>query len=98
MEQIKQIYPNQHKEREKTEKKSGVYDLPLPPTPPKCVNPFLSMQDDEIGASGGGIVMQMPTGQMVVMPLLPSTGICKYIEISSRCYSYALFISNSFNS
>ena len=78
MEQIKQIYPKQHKERETTEKKSGVYDLPLPPTPPKSVNPFLSMQDDEIGASGGGIVMQMPTGQMVVMPLLPSTGICNY--------------------
>ena len=79
MEQIKQIYPKQHKERETTEKKSGVYDLPLPPTPPKCVNPFSSMQDDEIGASGGGIIMQMPTGQMVVMPLLPSTGI--YIDI-----------------
>ena len=97
MEQIKQIYPNQHKEREKTEKKSGVYDLPLPPTPPKCVNPFLSMQDDEIGASGGGIVMQMPTGQMVVMPLLPSTGICNHME-TRRCHcippSYALFVLN----
>ena len=80
MEQIKQIYPKQHKARETMEKKSGVYDLPLPPTPPKCVNPFLSMQEDEIGATGGGIVMQMPTGQMVVMPLLPSTGRCSYIE------------------
>ena len=67
--------------------------MPLPPTPPKMVNPFsLSGDENEFGTSGG-IVMQMPTGQFVVMPLTPTTGIdlnyfimnCKYwIENSLR--------------
>ena len=66
------IYPTQYKERERTEESSGVYDLPLPPTPPKSVNPFESM-DNEFGTSGG-IVMQMPSGEFIMMPLIPNTG------------------------
>ena len=77
--QIKAIYPKQYKAREQTEEASGVFDLPLPPTPPKIVNPFsLSGDENEFGTSGG-IVMQMPTGQFVVMPLTPTTGILRII-------------------
>ena len=60
--------------------------MPLPPTPPKMVNPFsLSGDENEFGTSGG-IVMQMPTGQFVVMPLTPTTGIMlKFFIMNEIC-------------
>ena len=76
VEQIVTIYPGQYKERENTEKASGVFDLPLPPTPPKCVNSFsIDQLNDMEDGLGTAVVMQMPSGQFVVMPMNdPSTG------------------------
>ena len=83
---LKEIYPKQYKAREKAEEASGVFDLPLPPTPPKLVNPFSLSEDENAFGSSGGIVMQMPTGQFVVMPLTPTTGIdSKFFVMNEIC-------------
>ena len=69
---LKSTYPKQYEEREDAEHKSGVYNLPLPPTPPKVLDGFNAISD--AFGDGGGIIMQMPMGQFVMIPMLPSPG------------------------
>ena len=93
---LKEIYPKQYKAREKAEEASGVFDLPLPPTPPKLVNPFSLSEDENAFGSSGGIVMQMPTGQFVVMPLTPTTGIdLKFFVMNEICLKKSLMIEDA---
>ena len=70
--QVLEIYPRQYEEREELERKSGVYDLPLPPSPPKTIDPFWSVGEDF--GSLGGIVIQAATGELLMLPMIPSTG------------------------
>ena len=63
------MHPKKYREREKVEHSSGVYELHLTPTPPKQpLSPF----EDGL-EHGGAIVMQMPSGTSIVIPMPPSS-------------------------